>query len=316
MDWTLLVLGLAALVACLTIVIMPIVIRLDDAPDPVTRLELWTSRRQTYEEFLHVVRVGARRLNEAELKAARQSERIARSLFMQDVHELIAQLIPECYAIYDRMAVEASRVVMHLADKCLCTLRGYAASENGDFKKKSLERLWKELRELEYAMRQDIQPGTEPVTRSLAARRLRVQFRVMMAARGYFGSVVLLLLLEALLFTLAWLGVRSLLQDMHDHAQLGPADAGAVVGSITALTTAIGTLIGAILMGLAKYHQARGEADANRIRAYAELERALGESARARPDLPSVVVPIPTSRSGGKAATAADTTTTAESEGH
>jgi hypothetical protein len=55
-----------------------------------------------------------------------------------------------------------------------------------------------------------------------------------------------------------------------------------VAGTITALVTAIGTLTGGILMGLAKYIQARGQADADRIRARAEMVRAQADAERAR----------------------------------
>ena len=90
------------------------------------------------------------------------------------------------------------------------------------------------------------------------------------------------LVVEVALLVIAWWGMRSLLGDIQNHALLGPADAPAIVGSITALATAIGTLTGAILFGFSRLTRARGYADAERTRAEADMVRAQAELERAR----------------------------------
>ena len=104
------------------------------------------------------------------------------------------------------------------------------------------------------------------------------------AQRGhrYFLVGLAFVAVEGGLLLVAWLGARSLLSDLQDHAHFGPGEATAIVGSVTALTTAIGTLTGAILLGLSRLTRARGYADAERTRADAEMVRAQAELERAK----------------------------------
>ncbi|MEU0164349.1 hypothetical protein ABZ214_02605 [Streptomyces iakyrus] len=97
-------------------------------------------------------------------------------------------------------------------------------------------------------------------------------------------SLLLGLLLLALLST-AWISTRSLLES-HQQNELGPTDAPAAVASVVSIGTTIGVLIGGTLAGLAKLIQARGQRDADLVRANAEMVRAEADMIRARAGLP------------------------------
>lgn len=99
------------------------------------------------------------------------------------------------------------------------------------------------------------------------------------------------ILLLALLAT-AWLSTRSLLES-HQHDGLGPTDAPAAVASIVSIGTVIGVLIGGILNGLAKLIQARGQRDADLVRANAEMVRAEADMIRAKAGRPPTDTPTP-----------------------
>ncbi|MER5618557.1 hypothetical protein [Streptomyces sp. NPDC002215] len=90
----------------------------------------------------------------------------------------------------------------------------------------------------------------------------------------------------AFLLAAASISVREVLESFQLHAGLGPSDTPAVVTAIVALATATGTLIGVILTAYAKYVQARGQAEADLIRARAEMMRAEADVTRARAGLP------------------------------
>ncbi|MET9963407.1 hypothetical protein ABZ128_30790 [Streptomyces sp. NPDC006326] len=97
-------------------------------------------------------------------------------------------------------------------------------------------------------------------------------------------SVVLGLLLA--LLGIAWAGTHDLLSSLERHGRLTPPDAPAAVATIVSLGTVIGVLVGAILNGMAKLIQARGQKDADMVRARAELLRAEADMVRARHGLP------------------------------
>ncbi|WUQ63742.1 oxidoreductase [Streptomyces canus] len=110
-------------------------------------------------------------------------------------------------------------------------------------------------------------------------------------------SVVLWAMIVSALLVVAWLCTRAALQDISKGAELGPPDAPPVVVGIVSMITASGVLIGGILNGLAKFVrargqnasdivQARGRADADLIRAQAELRKAEADIVRARAGLP------------------------------
>ncbi|MFC9534334.1 NACHT domain-containing protein [Streptomyces sp. NPDC056975] len=95
----------------------------------------------------------------------------------------------------------------------------------------------------------------------------------------------------ALLLIISWVGTRDILETLQNHGTLGPSDAPIVVTTIVSLATAIGALIGGTLTGIAKYVQARGQADADRTRADADMLRAQADFIRARASLPSPETP-------------------------
>ncbi|MFJ6793713.1 hypothetical protein [Streptomyces sp. NPDC091268] len=109
--------------------------------------------------------------------------------------------------------------------------------------------------------------------------------------RSRIAAVVGVLLLALLLAT-AWAGTRSLLAS-HQSDGLGPTDAPAAVASIVSIGTVIGVLVGGILTGLAKLIQARGQRDADLVRANAEMVRAEADMIRARAGLPPTDSPTP-----------------------
>ncbi|SEG85608.1 AAA ATPase domain-containing protein [Actinacidiphila yanglinensis] len=90
----------------------------------------------------------------------------------------------------------------------------------------------------------------------------------------------------AVLLAAASISVREVLDSLRLHAQLGPSDTPAVVTAIVTLATAIGTLIGVTLTAYAKYVQARGQVEADLIRARAEMMRAEADVTRARAGIP------------------------------
>jgi hypothetical protein len=96
----------------------------------------------------------------------------------------------------------------------------------------------------------------------------------------------------AVLLAAASISVREVLESFRAHGRLGPSDAPAVVTTIVALGTATGTLIGVTLTAYAKYVRARGQADADLIRARAEMVRAEADAVRARAGLPQVEPPV------------------------
>lgn len=99
---------------------------------------------------------------------------------------------------------------------------------------------------------------------------------------GAFLGVLFLALLST-----AWISTRSLLES-HQHNGLGPADAPAAVASIVSIGTVIGVLVGGTLTGLAKLVQARGQKDADLVRANAEMVRAQADMVRAKAGLPAI----------------------------
>ncbi|MFK0263584.1 hypothetical protein ACIQU1_19895 [Streptomyces angustmyceticus] len=92
----------------------------------------------------------------------------------------------------------------------------------------------------------------------------------------------------AVLLAASSISVREVLESLRLHGHLGPSDTPAVVTAIVALSAATGTLIGVILTAYAKYVQARGQAEADLIRARAEMMRAEADVTRARAGLPPV----------------------------
>ncbi|WP_327252449.1 hypothetical protein [Streptomyces sp. NBC_01244] len=98
-------------------------------------------------------------------------------------------------------------------------------------------------------------------------------------------TLVALLLLS--LAGIAWISVRSLLGSYRENG-LGPSDAPAAVASIVSIGTVIGVLVGGVLSGLSKLVQARGQRDADLVRANAEMVRAQADMVRARAGLPAV----------------------------
>lgn len=139
----------------------------------------------------------------------------------------------------------------------------------------------------------------------LSRRRLRWRGRAVQAASAARGRVAMLMrqgrdsegrrhwqvlavvgLWIAVLLAAASVSVREVLESFRLHAQLGPSDTPAVVTAIVALGTATGTLIGVTLTAYAKYVQARGQAEADLIRARAEMMRAEADVTRARAGLP------------------------------
>lgn len=141
-------------------------------------------------------------------------------------------------------------------------------------------------------------------TRVLRAqqRRLRADLRwpgrAWHAVRNAPGtSVALWAAIVIALLVVAWLSTRAVLPDIGNSAELGPSDAPPVVVAIVSVITASGVLIGGILNGLAKFVrargqnasdivQARGQADADLMRAQAEMRRAEADMLRARAGLP------------------------------
>lgn len=113
-------------------------------------------------------------------------------------------------------------------------------------------------------------PRSAPRTRPLQPRSLL----------GAFLGVLFLVLL-----TTAWISTRSLLES-HQENGLGPTDAPAAVASIVSIGTVIGVLVGGTLTGLAKLIQARGQKDADLVRANAEMVRAQADMVRAKAGLP------------------------------
>ncbi|MER0481429.1 hypothetical protein ABR737_24345 [Streptomyces sp. Edi2] len=103
----------------------------------------------------------------------------------------------------------------------------------------------------------------------------------------------------AVLLAAASISVREVLETFRLHARLGPSDTPAVVTAIVALGTATGTLIGVTLTAYAKYVQARGQAEADLIRARAEMMRAEADVTRARAGLP----PAPSTNGDSPAST-------------
>nr|WSX53817.1 hypothetical protein OG409_35785 [Streptomyces sp. NBC_00974] len=104
--------------------------------------------------------------------------------------------------------------------------------------------------------------------------------------------ITLLGILLPALLTTAWISTRSLLES-HQQNGLGPTDAPAAVASIVSIGTVIGVLIGGTLTGLAKLIQARGQKDADLVRANAEMVRAQAEMIRARAGLPPIEAAAP-----------------------
>ncbi|MEU9109940.1 hypothetical protein AB0D54_37570 [Streptomyces xanthophaeus] len=104
------------------------------------------------------------------------------------------------------------------------------------------------------------------------------------------GTLVGIFLLA--LLTTAWISTRSLLASSQQSG-LGPNDAPAAVASIVSIGTVIGVLIGGTLTGLAKLIQARGQKDADLVRANAELLRAEADMVRAKAGLPPTDAPAP-----------------------
>ncbi|MFJ9518059.1 hypothetical protein ACIRPK_07300 [Kitasatospora sp. NPDC101801] len=131
----------------------------------------------------------------------------------------------------------------------------------------------KRLADVLTAERAPLPPNGGPTT---ATRRTRALLGVFLLA----------------LVAIAWISTRSLLES-HQQSGLGPTDAPAAVASVVSIGTTIGVLIGGVLTGLAKLIQARGQRDADLVRANAELVRAEADMVRARAALPPGDTPTP-----------------------
>ncbi|OEJ28485.1 hypothetical protein AR457_32480 [Streptomyces agglomeratus] len=107
----------------------------------------------------------------------------------------------------------------------------------------------------------------------------------------WIRAAVIVCVVAGVLLVLATAGVRALLSSYETHGRLGPSDTPAVVTTIVSLGTAIGALVGVSVTAFAKYVSARGQADADMVRARAELLRAEAEMVRARAGLPTVEAP-------------------------
>lgn len=107
----------------------------------------------------------------------------------------------------------------------------------------------------------------------------------------WIRAAVIVCVVAGGLLVLATAGVRSLLSSYETHGRLGPSDTPAVVTTIVSLGTAIGALIGVTVTAFARYVSARGQADADMVRARAELLRAEAEMVRARAGLPAAEAP-------------------------
>ncbi|MFE9637118.1 hypothetical protein [Streptomyces sp. NPDC006463] len=83
------------------------------------------------------------------------------------------------------------------------------------------------------------------------------------------------------------------------HRSAATSDTPAVVTTIVALATGIGTLIGVTLTAYAKYVQARGQAEADLVRAKAGMMRAEADVMRARAGLPAIESSVNGGSEGG-----------------
>lgn len=126
---------------------------------------------------------------------------------------------------------------------------------------------------------------------TLARRRHRVRqsFRAAWNStagvfrRWRWAHIIFASLIVALLIT-GWAGMRALLESSQAQGRLAPSDAPTVVVTVVALCTACGGLVGAVLTAWAKYVQARGQNEADLVRAKAEMVRAEAEMLRAQSD--------------------------------
>ncbi|WP_162596738.1 hypothetical protein [Streptomyces sp. SM17] len=126
---------------------------------------------------------------------------------------------------------------------------------------------------------------------ALARRRHRVRQKLRatwnstarLFGRWRWAHIIFASLIVALLIT-GWAGMRALLESSQAQGRLAPSDAPTVVVTIVALCTACGGLVGAVLTAWAKYVQARGQNDADLVRAKAEMVRAEAEMLRAQSD--------------------------------
>ncbi|WP_328764314.1 hypothetical protein [Streptomyces sp. NBC_00272] len=107
---------------------------------------------------------------------------------------------------------------------------------------------------------------------------------------GQWRPRTLLCVLLMSLLAIAWVSSRSLLGS-YQASGLGPSDAPAAVASIVSIGTVVGVLIGGTLSGLAKLIQARGQKDADLVRANAEMVRAQADMIRAKAGLPPTESP-------------------------
>jgi hypothetical protein len=70
------------------------------------------------------------------------------------------------------------------------------------------------------------------------------------------------------------------------HGSLGPAEVPDLITGVAAITTAAGVFVGGVLKGIAALMKARGDAQANTIRAQAEFHYAEADMRRAEQGLP------------------------------
>lgn len=150
------------------------------------------------------------------------------------------------------------------------------------------------------ASRRSAEPKQEPLGGRLVAiptpwpdsTRMRAVVLVVVVGIVVFGA----------LLVIATLGTRDILSSVEKHGSLGPSDAPALIGTITALSTAVGVLIGAGCLGLSRLWRARGakdrdhgegarargEGEAAMMRARAEILRAEADLIRAQQGLPAL----------------------------
>ena len=99
--------------------------------------------------------------------------------------------------------------------------------------------------------------------------------------RRYLLAALLFLVFEVGMLAISWIGMRSFLSDIQNHARLGPDDTASIIGATGGLITAIATLVGTVLLGLSRLTRDRGRADRDRYEGIAAVVRAKAGEPRA-----------------------------------